>query len=119
MESLFISGSFQQQVRRLQKQQNHNPKDNYGLGGQYVKGIARVSVGAAPGAGGGKCGIGQGQEMDDGNQNDGRFGKNKSERYHGGNEIQDEAIGYQPAPESLVEGQLPKPKLPQRNGCIH
>ncbi len=119
MDSLFIAGTFQQQVRHLQKQQKHNPNDDCGLCGCYMKGIAFVPIGAAPGAGGGKEGIGQGNEMNDGRPNNGCFGNNKGEGNHSGNKIQDQTMGDQPAPEGFSQGQLPEPKLPQRYGRIH
>jgi hypothetical protein len=84
-----------------------------------MKGIAFVPIGAAPGAGGGKEGIGQGNEMNDGRPNNGCFGNNKGEGNHSGNKIQDQTMGDQPAPEGFSQGQLPEPKLPQRYGRIH
>ena len=111
MDSLFIAGSYQRQVRHLEKQQKQDPNEDCGLSGCYVKRIAFVPVGAAPGAGGGKEGIRQGQEMKGSRQNNGRFGKNKGEGGHGGNKVQDEIIGDQPAPEGFPQGQLPEPKL--------
>jgi hypothetical protein len=111
MGNLFIAGSFQQQERHLEKQQKQNPNDDYCLCGRSVGRIAFVAISAAPGACGGKDGVRQGKEMDDGHHNNGSFGKNKGEGNHGGDKIQDETIGYQPAPEGFPQGQLPKPKL--------
>jgi hypothetical protein len=111
MESLFIAGSYERQVKRLYKQQKHNPNDNYGFSGYCMKGIAFVEIRAPPGAGGGTKGIRKRKEMNDDRQNGRQLGKNKCEGSHGGNKVQNEIIGYQPAPEGFPQWQLPKPKL--------
>ena len=88
MDSLFIAGFYQRQVRHLEKQQKHNPNDDYGFCGFCMKRIAFEPVGAPPCACGGKEGVGQGKEVDDCCENNGRLGEDESEGSHGGNKVQ-------------------------------